>query len=1014
MDFKNIFEERLIEIKEKQNNRLFLRNLDELKVEYEDFYTGFQSMALNKGIHIEDYDEFFKGFTRYVRGSYTFLHDEFESDEEIRKFDPLDGTWLRTSNLMDHFEQDKRLKAAAPKTRWGRFLYFLNKVKGFSIETTTSIANSSLDVIARCHNPQSPSEDFRKGMVVGSVQSGKTTNFNAVINAAYDVGFNMVIVLTGITEDLRVQTQTRLNMDLGICENEVGVNLIVNDDSLNVKTISTLTSQREDFNAAAVDSGYNIGNQLTLIVSKKNKDNLLNIYRFLKEKVDGKIIDVKNFDLLIVDDEADNATLNGVGHKKENSETTAINGLMRGILGLFKKKTYVAYTATPFANILQDANLEGIWNYANREQKYQLELSKNLYPENFVRLLDPPANYIGPKYFFDVDPNIQDNFDFLIKIISDTEDHFPERFDREGDHPVKLVLDEDEFSEEEDLIEVYGDFANYRKKTRSPKSSDSKSITSIPHSLKDAILSFILTIAVRKIRSERDPKLNEMQRHNTMLIHISRFSNWQNRIKLLLTDDNHNGYLDQVLMKLGMDNKGEGIYSDFERVWNYYYSDIVGNLNGVMKNFYYDPYIQKEDLNNIFRVLPSIARDGIAVMSINTTTKNNDILDYNGKVGKNYIAIGGNRLSRGFTLEGLSISYFTRATGYADAILQMGRWFGYRPGYLDCCRLFSDSSSHRKFSECVSILYDLEKDIKQHMADVVSDPKKIVNRIKATSGEFIKITRPNILRNSDLAYFSFSNKLVQTYRFDLNKDGQLISWKNFLDFFEKYKANIEKIDKSMSSLKLTVTDFDIVKELINTSTLVNKSVDKERLFAFIEKQRKENEYLKSWDVIFVNGEGSRGKASTVSVGGIDFKTVTRSGPKKESKYYKALLEEGYYSVRKAMIISPKDMSLGLSSEVIADVEFRNKHLKTTPEHAFRHEYGKYRGVVLVYLIDTESVLTTDELKDKWQMDLKIPIVSFAVGIADLDIDPEVFYLMPREVAEAEIAEENNEEVEEVV
>ena len=301
MDFKNIIEERLIEIKEQQNNRLFLRNLDELKVEYEDLYNGFQLLGLKKNIQIENYEEFFKGFTRYIRGNYTFVHDEFESDEEVRKFDPLDGTWLKTSSIMELFAQDKKFKTAVPKTRWGRFLYFLNKVKGFSLETATSIANSSLDVIARCHNPKSPSEDFRKGMVVGSVQSGKTTNFNAVINAAYDVGFNMVIVLTGITEDLRVQTQTRLNTDLGICENNVGVNLILNDDNLNVKTISTLTSQKEDFNAAAVDSGYNIGNQLTLIVSKKNKDNLLNIYKFLKEKVDRKIIDVKNFDLLIVD-----------------------------------------------------------------------------------------------------------------------------------------------------------------------------------------------------------------------------------------------------------------------------------------------------------------------------------------------------------------------------------------------------------------------------------------------------------------------------------------------------------------------------------------------------------------------------------------------------------------------------------------------------------------------------------------------------------------------------------------
>lgn len=1005
MDLKRKIEEKLIEIKEQQQNRLFIRNLNELKKLFKDRYEILKEV-LELGV---DYDDFFSELSRYFRGHYTFVHEDYENDEIIKKFDPLDGTWLKTSNFIGPFENDENFKSINPLTRWGRFIYYLKNFKGFSIETTKKIADSSLEVIARCHNPQSPSEQFSKGMVVGSVQSGKTTNFNAVINSAYDVGFNMIIVLTGITEDLRSQTQQRLNVDLGNCEKNVGVNQVIGNSGLNVQNISSLTTVNEDFNAAAVDAGINVGNQPTLIVSKKNKDTLFNIFRFLRDKVEESAIDNANFNLLLVDDEADNATINGIGHRNIHSDATVINGLIRGILNIFKKKTYIAYTATPFANILQDANLEGIWNYVNQGKEYQIPLSSNLFPENFVRLLDPPPNYIGPRYFFDTDPQIQENFDFLIKTISDTEEFFPERIDNKSELPIKFVKNENEFNTNEDLIQQYENFSTYKKETRAPKPVDNKHITALPHSLKDAIYCFIITIAVRKIRAEKFPELNSMQRHNSMLIHISRFSSWQNKLKKLIENENQTGFLDEIFWKLNTHNKGEGVYLDFERVWNYYYSDIIGNLNGIMENHYYDPYIQKVELENVFKVLPSIARDGIKVLSINTTNIN-DILDYNSKSGKNYIAIGGNRLSRGFTLEGLSISYFTRTTGYADAILQMGRWFGYRPGYLDCCRLFTDVDSYNKFSECVKIIDELEKDIMQHMADPLSVSKKIVNRIKSISGHFINITRPNILRNAELAYYSFSDTLVQTYRFNLEKTDHANSWVNFKSFFEKHTQKmISDID---GNIKLTVTDFEVVKNLINTSLILNKGFDKERLFDFIDLQRNKNEFLKTWDILFINGPKNSKKNSQINLGPFSLNTVVRSGPN-EGKLYNQLLTDGYYSVKKAMIISPTDMGLGLVPEEQNKIKLKFSDYKTIPEYAYRRAYGKYKGIVLVYLIDTEHVLTDNLLKQKLDLDLNIPIASFAIGIPDLEIEPEVFYLMEREILDADFINENTEEEEEV-
>lgn len=998
-------------LKSKQNNKIWMEDIDGM---YSDLEKAFNVYCQLPGVAIgnEEFEDIFENVKKILRSDNIILLGS-KPNESIsysqEEFDPLDSTWLDKETREElGFENDVFFYGKKDiVTRWGRYLKYLYIEKRFSLDTVKSIGSSSMQILARCGNPTIHTDFFYKGMVVGSVQSGKTTNFNAVVNGAYDVGYDLVIVLTGITEVLRKQTQERLNEDLGIGDGRIGVKKINCSVNKNFEgDIFSLTSSNRDFDKSTLLDNQNLGGQKSLIVAKKNNSSLFNICKFIENKIALNKIDIDNFNLLIVDDEADNATLNALGAEGDDNEASTINGLIRAILGFFKRKTYLAYTATPFANILQDDLGIGEWEY--RGEKFYIEA--NLYPEHFVRLLYPPINYIGPKYFFGNNEEFSNPFYFLIEKVSDYNIHFPERLDKITLDFIELAKNEKSFENNESLVKRYSKYATYRSNTRAPKKDDANLIVSLPRTLKDAILSFIITIAVRDLRASTNDDYYKRQVNNTMLIHFSRFSSWQNQLKKLLKNDDGNGYFDEVLIKLNTDYVGEGIYKDFERVWINYFEGIVGNLNGIMESYYHDEFIQKNTFNEIVKGLAHAAKK-IDILSANTSS--DDEVEYN-EIPKCLIVIGGNKLSRGFTLEGLSISYFTRTTNYADAILQMGRWFGYRPGFLDCCKLFADQDSINKFHECNDLLYELEKDIEQHMNGFIS-PSEVVNRIKSSTGSLLQITRPSILKNAKKAFFTFSDKLIQTTKFDLDNKKHENSFENFLSFIKKYREDITLVKNERAYL-LKNRSFDIVKELINTSEIVNDSFDKERIYQFIDNIILKEGYLKQWDVFFIKkGDGEK----EICIEGLEINTVVRSGPskyaykrngdivsKKPNKMYTRLLEDKFYNIKKNNIISPADMGLGLSDAVLNSFTSEDRKKEST----YRQAYEKERGVLLVYLIDTNKVVNVKgaiqgEVNSILKLNTEIPIVGFALGITNLEIEPQQFYFVEKEIKEIELNED---------
>lgn len=232
------------------------------------------------------------------------------------------------------------------------------------------INSSTSAIVASIAEPYVHS-DRRLGLVIGNVQSGKTANFSAVIAKALDEGYRFVLVLSGIHNNLRKQTQERLERDLGLI-----------DDA---RDWFRLTSADGDFGTAFKDNASSIvsTNKRVLAVVKKNVSRLHNVLDFLRA-IDEQTL--KKTPFLIIDDESDQATPDS--SPTPENDPTKINQLMREIWAEVHNGTYVGYTATPFANIFMDPNSESTGNL------------EELYPKDFIHVMPTPKNYFGAERIF--------------------------------------------------------------------------------------------------------------------------------------------------------------------------------------------------------------------------------------------------------------------------------------------------------------------------------------------------------------------------------------------------------------------------------------------------------------------------------------------------------------------------------------------------------------------------------------------------------------------------------------
>ena len=897
--------------------------------------------------------------------------------------------------------------------------YLRNKGRSKQVADVTKA--TVLDIVSRLGDPKAQ-KFFVKGLCNGEVQSGKTEKFNGVINAAIDAGYQLIIVLSGIMEDLRGQTQDRLEADVigyGLLDSngirwsksgkkgvgEISYFGMMGDEEVSV--VEAITTCFSDF-STALARGASL-NSPKILVCKKNVDVLKNVILWLGDLLEDSGTEKLPFPLLIIDDEADNASLNNLGFKGRE-EASKINGHIRAVLGSFDRKSYLAFTASPFANVLADRNevSDNKWSVKSLRADKEREFDQvaNLFPDDFIIRFESPSNYIGAKNIFETVSEVKKLP--IITLVDDAYLEFPTRLLKETDEPVEDIDSEQKWNEKiQNTGQYYGftEFREFRRKTRASTRHDNFP-QKLPKSLEEAVLSFILANALREYRKREQVDFQNFEPHNTLLVHVSRFTPWQNKTKELIKT-----FVSKIEYRLEQDqiHSANSIYTIFENIWNDYFYHLNSNIHEYLPDGYEDPFLERADFNDVRRYL-TVAVNKMETLAINSETK--ETLEYQDSKPSKVIAVGGNRLSRGFTVRGLTVNYFVRKTNYSDTLLQMGRWFGYRPGYLDCCRIYTTFDLLSKFNETTRCIEELEAEFDK-MYDARRSPRNFVVKVKKHPGT-LKITRPSILKNAVTVKWSYADKLEMTTTLNVHKKYLDEVWGGFKKDIAPLFRNDFTHDESLGLLHTKVSGDEFLKflDIPNNYDPVTNAAMKKYIEACQSKGK-----LTNWIVAIKTTGAANQLSSEISGLPMDIQMAKRSGPKKETDRHSFLKEYRFrVSGASANIMSTgRDMAVGLTDEQASRAErdylkkYRDENPekdlpKTIPEKVFREAFPEATGVLIIYILDPKHAFNHSSV-DPENLDheflkfveeeghsMQTPLVGYAMGFPKIASDPGAEYM----------------------
>jgi len=776
-----------------------------------------------------------------------------ERDQLIREIESIYSVRVEDYRIIER--EERRLpwlihkKAEIDWHFWLRYRSYLQDEKNFAPDTLSKLDRLTDKILDSLFDPTAKIEIDKKGLVVGQVQSGKTSNYTGLICKAADAGYKLIIVLAGIYNNLRSQTQLRL--DEGFLGFDTQYTRAFNQNNIRIgvgrinrySVAHSLTSSLDngDFTQrAANSSGFNFDtNEPIIAVVKKNPHVLRRLYQWLSAQAvqdENGQRKIRNKSLLLIDDEADNASIN-ISNDPERRST--INNWITRIIDLFGKSGYVGYTATPFANIFIPIEED------------------NLFPRDFIINIPPPSNYIGPEKVFG------------FQMVDD---------DEVSDTVLPIV----------NRIDDYSAFVPDRHK------KDDQLPSSIPNSLKIAIRCFILTCAIRRLRGQTNV-------HNSMLIHVSRFQRWQDHITELV--QNQFDYY-----RMGINQNDADVLEEFRRTFeedtdSYRSYVTISNqiLNSPLRDI--DPNIK---VHSWEEVLPQLneAASRIVVRAIHGGSR--DALDYyDHKDGLSVIAVGGNKLSRGLTLEGLSVSYYLRSSRMYDTLMQMGRWFGYRSGYVDLCRLFTSRELNEWFCHITHASEELREEF-DYMSDVAgSTPEQYALRVRTHPG-VLQISATNKLRTAVTIQLTWAGRLVECYEFKKDADVITGNLEAARSFIASLSQNYTIVNNNYLWKKITADQ--VIDFLHNIITLENlKAYDPQNLIRFINLQLPNGE-LTSWSVALMSKRGASCTTEfMVNNEQVQIGCFLRRQDENNS-------DENIYYLKKSHIISPKDEFIDLTSE----------------------------------------------------------------------------------------------------
>ena len=833
---------------------------------------------------------------------------------------------------------------------WNRFKMFKQKNDpGFPINSLDDLTSKILD---KCVDPSTPGPWDRRGMVVGHVQSGKTSNYIGLINKATDAGYKLIIVIAGIHNSLRSQTQKRI--DAGFIGrrssdffqgNGVGkpkVKIGVGEFEAETQIFSFTSSEENgDFNKRlATNLSIPVGgrNPIVLVI-KKNKHVLEGLISWFsrsdKRRADGNR-KIANVPMLVIDDEADNASVNS---GKTIDDIRTINRLIRVLLNLFEQNTFIGYTATPYANLF----IPSKWseNITTNIDGENLQVGEDLFPRDFIVNIQPPTNYVGAAAVFGYEnQETGESFDGLpiIRSAEDQEPYFPSKINK---HNRDQLPDD------------------------------------IPQSLDEAIKAFILTCAIRRVRGQ-------IKKHNSMLVHVALRVNWIDKIAYLVNERLR--YFKQQI-KTGQGPLVDNLKDLFE-------SDFQPTTRFISKEFrqYKDPRIQEHSWDAVKSELLR-ASSKIKVTAVHGRKNTRDLIyheieeinyDRVKDKGLSVIAVGGNRLARGITLEGLSISYYLRTSRMYDSLMQMGRWFGYRPGYVDLCRLYTTGQLINWYRHVTVATEEMRADFDE-MAAIGKKPKDYQLKVRTHSG-MLSITSASKMKEYEKIQVGFSGDTKQTFSFE--KDEKILNHNLTLLKEQIKRLPLPSVSGNGNLYQWSGVSGDVISNFISEYLTNQPNIRPQVISSYIRKQLTNGDTTE-WTIgLFCNTS----KTVMIRHGKIENgKRIADKDPNNQqslpTKLWNVEIPElGTVPIGLTIrndLQSPSSKSYDLSKNAIMspgdfyiDLTVKAKDGKAHPSKADirKERAASKKGLLMIYLLDPRGTYGIPE---------DLPIVGFGISFPEI-------------------------------
>lgn len=727
-----------------------------------------------------------------------------------------------------------------PDSAWQQYKDRLKSQK-FGETTINTIKNSTINILQNLSS-NTQDQEPRKGLVVGNVQSGKTANMAALMAMAADYRWNMFIVLSGMIESLRIQTQKRLITDLQHEDPD-------NQPKYHWDYIENPNSV-EIYGKCAENKNFKEdSNQCYLCVCLKQKDRLKNLINWLHYKtLNANNTPVSMMKVLVIDDEADQASINTA----KDEDKTAINSLILHLINgeyqdgdLWKKDenpflamNYVGYTATPYANVLNET--PGV---------------ESLYPKDFIYTLPVSDEYFGPQQIFGND---------------ECETKY------EGLDIVRVIPRSDiDNGDDTGVIDI--------------KKIHTGVITSIPLSLQNSICWFLCGVACMRVWGKKDPV--------TMLVHTSiqqeHHKNVAGAINSWIRNTPNDTIIDlcrEVWKKetnqfsldcfhaqypeYGRLNNPEGLkVTDYPDSFDSIKKEIKKLLDAGTTSIGLDSKLEPKYSNGIHLCIDNCAQtnNGNETVRLIYPEKNTQ------KTATAFIVVGGQTLSRGLTIEGLVSTFFLRSAVAADTLMQMGRWFGYRGGYELLPRIWMSDRAISQFK----FLSDMDQDLRDEIKEMVvsgKSPEYVGPRImQSPKASLIRIVAANKMQSAVDAEFDFSGHTSETGVFDNDKDklkSNLEMTARFIQLLEEKKPDNSshfnahnKVWRNvpLSMIKGYLQDYQFSKRIKAFSNMTP-------LIEWLEKVTDE-EKIGNWNVILA---GTKNEENKIQIGGVSVNMINRT------------------------------------------------------------------------------------------------------------------------------------------